>query len=597
MRWKTVLGVALAFSLVACERQDDGDGDRLKVYRHSEDQSPTTIDPVQAATIYTNIAVINLYDTLYRYKYLERPYAVAPNVAESLPDVSEDGLTYTIKIKPGNFFVDDPSFEDGVGRELVAEDFVYSIKRHFDPDLRPQGAWLWQGRIVGLDEWKAAGSDYGAEIEGLRALDDHTLQIKLIKPYPQLIFTLTQGFSAAVPHEAVSYYGRQFGTKAVGTGPFKLESFTSAKIVMSRNEKFRREPLDLDYEGYDESAHAFTGIAALAGKSPPFIDRLEIDFIAETSARWNSFTKGNEIQYTLMPKEQANTVLASRNPVRLKPDIDASYHSSFGLQSDLVYVGFNMDDENIGHSEDPQRDHRNRELRCAIRDGYDWQRRNETFYFGLGEVYPGAIPPVVPEFDPALDRDSVTLDVERARRRLAEAGWTAENLPLIDYGAPGDLTSRQTFEQQRAFMTAIGIPKEKIKFTSYPTFGDFNQAVKQRKLMMFALGWNLDYPDAENTLQLFYGPNATPRSNNFNYANPAYDELFETAQTMPSSPERTAIYHQLNQLIIDDCVFIGGLSRTRILLWHKDVVGYPDQTVVGGFWLRFVDVKSGGSSG
>ena len=178
------------------------EGRALKVYRHGMDESPTSLDPVQGSNVYANHVLINAYDTLFAYKYLARPYEIKPNLADGLPTISEDKLTYTIRIKPGVHYVDDPAFPGGTGRELVAADIVYSIKRHFDPATRAQGAWLWQDRIVGLDEWKSAGSDYDAEVEGLRALDRHTLRIKLTQPYPQLLDTLAQGYASVVPREA-----------------------------------------------------------------------------------------------------------------------------------------------------------------------------------------------------------------------------------------------------------------------------------------------------------------------------------------------------------------------------------------------------------
>ena len=105
-----------------------------KIYRHAMDGAPGSLDPAQAASLYANFLVVNLYDTLYRYKYLARPYQLQPNLATALPQVSEDGLRLTIRIKKGVYFNDDPVFEGGLGREVKATDFVYSIKRHFDPD-------------------------------------------------------------------------------------------------------------------------------------------------------------------------------------------------------------------------------------------------------------------------------------------------------------------------------------------------------------------------------------------------------------------------------------------------------------------------------
>ena len=567
-----------------------GDLDGLKVYRHSMDQAPSSLDPVQTSNVYANFVVLNAFDTLFAYKYLARPYELKTNLAADWPDISDDGLTYTIRLKRGVFFIDDSSFANGKGREVVAEDFVYSIKRHFDPSTRPQGAWLWNGRIVGLNEWKAAGSDYAVEVPGLLALDSHTLQIRLNSPYPQLLFTLAMGYSALVPREAVEYYGREFAVHPVGSGPFKMLSYDTSKVVFERNESFRQEPIDIEFEGYDPEQHSASGVSAIDGRSPPFIDRLEINFIAESSARWNSFTKGDEIQYTSIPNEQVDRVLASKQPVTLQPEYAEKYHFQTGLEAGFVFSSFNMDFPEFGYNDDPERERRNKALRCAVNKAFSWEQRNESFYIGLGQAFPGIIVPVAPEFDPDLSTDSITRDVAGAKQLLADNGWTPENLPPLVYGSTSGVTSRLYFEQFRAWMKEIGYPTDKVILKSYATFGDISKAWKDSVLPFVSKGWGLDFPDAENTLQLFYGPNGSPGSNDANYRNPEYDRLYELSSTMLPSPERTAIYRQMNRMLIDDCVAITGLSRIRIFLWHKDIIAIPDREIVGGFFLRYVDV-------
>jgi len=563
----------------------------LKVYRHSMDQAPSSLDPVQSANIYANFIALNAYDTLFSYKYLARPYELKTNFARDWPDISSDGLTYTIRIKPGVKFIDDPCFEGGRGREVVATDFVYSIKRHFDPATRPQGAWFWSGRIVGLDAWKEAGSDYSAEVEGLKAVDKYTIVIRLTKPYPQLLYTLAVGFSAIVPHEAVEYYGKEFAVHPVGSGPFRLVSYDTSKAVFVKNPNFRQEPVDIVFEGYDPNTQAQTGVTKINGRSPPFLDRLEISFIKESSARWNSFTKGNEIQFSTIPNEQVDHVLASKHPVRLKPEFAEKYHVYSGLEAGFVYTAFNMDFPEIGYNPDPEREQRNKALRCAIIKSVSWEQRNESFYVGLGRIFPGIIVPVVPEFDPDLSHDSVTRDVVGARRLLAENGWTPDNLPELVYGTTSSVTSRLFFEQFRAWLKDIGYPTKKVVLKQYATFGDISKAWKESRLPLIAKGWGLDYPDAENTLQLFYGPNGSPGSNDGNYRNPEYDRLYEQTSTMLPSPERTALYRRMNRMVIDDCAAMTGISRTRIYLWHKNVIMVPDREIVGGFFLRYVDVE------
>lgn len=560
-----------------------------RVYRHAMDGAPVNLDPAQASDIYTKFLVVNLYDTLYRYKYLARPYELEPNLAEALPQVSPDGLMYTFRIKPGIRFIDDEAFPDGHGRVLQAQDFIYSIKRHFDPATRAQGAWLWQGRIVGLDEWKENGAHYDEEISGLRAVDDRTIQIQLITPFPQFTHTLAQGFAAIVPHEAVEYYGREFATHPVGSGPFRLRRFDSAGASLLRNKDFRAEPFSLQQEGYDPTTQGAFGLEALAGKIPPLVDRVDIEFIAEDAARWTTFNAG-QLDFIKVPVSQFEHVLKSQNPPQLVDELAARYHLLTGLESGFVYTVFNMDDNRIGYHPDPDQAVRNRALRCAIIKAFDWKRRNEIFYAGLGEVFPGIIPPLTAEYDLGQERNSVTRDVEDAISLLNNSGWNPDNLPPLEYGFPSSVTERQMFEQFRSFMTAIGYPQEKIRPLTFATYGDYARAYINRDVMLITSAWTMDYPDAENTVQLFFGPNASPGTNTANYNNAEFNRLYRASSSMQASPLRTTMYRKMNRIVIDDCVAISGISRTLVMMWNRNVVMLPDREFVGGYFFRFVSV-------
>ena len=557
------------------------------------DGAPSSLDPAQASHIYATHLVVNLYDTLYRYKYLARPYELEPNLADGLPQVSADGLIYTIRIKPGVHFMDDAAFPGGKGRAVRAEDFVYSIKRHFDPATRAQGAWLWQNRIVGLEDWKANGADYDQEVPGLRALDDRTIQIQLIAPFPQLTHTLAQAFSAIVPREAVEHHGQEFGIRPVGSGPYRLQKFDSAGAVLVRNPGFRKEPFSLEAEGFEPETQAHLGLERLEGRVTPFTDRIEVEFIAQDAARWNAFIAG-ELDFTKVPVSQFDRVLQKRDPPELSPEFADKFHLGANLESGFVHTDFNMDDPRIGYHPDPDQDDRNRGLRCAIIKAFDWRRRNEVFYYGIGQVFPGIIPPVAPEFD--SEHAPIERDLEEAKDLLTRHGWFAENLPVLEYGFPSSVTERQMFEQFRSFMTDIGYPEEKIRPLTFASYGDYAKAYLNREVMLVTTGWTMDYPDAENTMQLFYGPNASPGSNSANYNSSEFNRLYRASSTMQPSPVRTAMYRNMNQLIVDDCATISGISRTLILLWNRELTMLPDRSFVGGFFFRFVDVGNEGQS-
>jgi ABC-type transport system substrate-binding protein len=558
------------------------------------DGAPASVDPAQASSIYANFLVVNLYDTLYRYRYLARPYELTPNLAAAMPELSEDGLTLTIRLKQGVHFHDDPAFAGGTGREVTAEDFVYSIQRHFDETTRAQGAWLWQERLVGLDAWKAAGSDYSQPVAGLRALDRYTIQLQLTRPYPQLVHTLAQGYAAVVPREAVETYGRQLGNHAVGSGPFRLKSLDSSRAVLERNANFRQEPFSPRSEGFDPDRDSGLGIKGLEGKNPPFLDRLEVEFVAEDASRWNAFYSG-QTDFIKVPAAQFSQVLDSLDPPALSAELAERFHFEAAPEAGFVYTNFNMSDPAFGHHPDPQQDQRNRALRCAIIKGFDWQARNDMFFSGIGQVFPGIIPPRVPEFDPLADRQSIHHDVAGARQLLLDSNWDADSLPVLDYGYPSSVTERQMFDQFRSFMVEIGYPADKIRPQVFATFGDYLRAYSQRKLSLITTSWTMDYPDAENTIQLFYGPNAAPGTNSGNFDDPQFNAWFEAAAPLGPSAERTRLYRQMNQRVVEECAAITGLSRTLLFLWNKEALMRPDRSFVGGYYLRFVDMQGHGS--
>jgi len=580
-----------AFLLWGCDRNSDSGANPEVVFRHALEGSPTSLDPAHASTVHAKFLALNLYDTLYRYKYLARPYELIPNLANSMPEISDDGRIYTIRIQSGTYFQDDPAFDNGKGREVTAEDFVYSIKRQFDPQTRAQGAWLWTDHIEGLKAWGAGGADYSESISGLQAPDKYTIKITLVEANPLFTHALAQGFAAIVPPEAIKKWGREFASHPVGSGPFQLESFNTTEALLVRNSGYRKELFSITAEGGYPGKH--TDLIPLEGRKIPLADRIEIPFIKDESARWNALESDN-VDSILAPATLLEQILATDDAgnkvLKLNPSLAKKYQLLATREAGFIHFDFNLDNAEIGYNPDPVRNTANHALRCAIRKSYDWNARNSVFSQGTGLVFAGIIPPIVEEYDPGFTPDSIRHDLSGAQELLKQHGWNAENLPILTYGYAVSVTENQMFEQFRGFLIAMGYPAEKIQARKFANFGDFMRAMNESDLNIIPSGWEMDYPDATDTLQLFYGPNHSPGSNHANFSDPEYDRLFRQSRYLPPSPQRQKIFTRLNQIVTDSCASISGLARTRTFIWNKRARVVPDRAFTGGYFLRFASV-------
>ena len=563
-----------------------------KSYTHSEEGSCNSLDPVAAGSVYANRLMTSVFDTLYEYKYLERPFTLKPSVAKELPQISKDGLSYRIPLKKGIYFADDPAFPKGKGRELTASDVVYSLKRHFDPKNRSRGKWVWSGLIVGLDEWSKT-ADYGKEVEGLKALDRYTVQLKLIHPRPHIAYTFAHGFSAIVPKEAVDKYGNEFGIHPVGSGPWQLTKLSKYQAKLKRNPNYRKEIFDIYEHGYKESKHGFSGIKSLHGKQLPLVDEVIVNFSDQKSSNWMSFTKGSEVQYAVLPPQQSEEVIASREPLVFHKHFANKYHILPVKELAFIYFAFNMSNPTFGDIPgDPAASKKNKALRCAIRKSFNWKQFIGRNFHGIGQPFPGIVPESLDDFDPSLSNESITWDPDGAKKLLSEHGWTKDNLPVLNYNSYVAPNTRYQYEMFKSWLKKISWPDKKIKLSLHKSFADYHQAIKQSKLASYAsLSWNLDFPDAENAMQLFYGANTDGGANASNYKNPEFDRLLDEAVRIEASERRKKLFRKMNEILIEDCVLISGYSRTQILLWHKNVILYPAPQVIGNIF-KYVDIKS-----
>jgi ABC-type transport system substrate-binding protein len=523
-----------------------------QVYRAAFGVKIKTLDPIGAGDLYSHIVISQIYEGLLQYDYLARPYKLIPCLAEDMPEVSPDGLIYTFKIKKGVRFQDDPCFKatGGKGRELVAEDFVYSFKRLADIKNRAEGWWTLDGMIKGLNEFrehskKSKVTDYSLPVEGLEAPDERTLRITLTRPYPQFLYVLAMSFTMAVPREAVEEYGEEIISHPVGTGPFMLKSWRrGSKLILVRNPNFREEYYPTEGEEGDEEA----GLLVDAGKRLPFLERIEFPIIIEDQPYWLNFMKGN-LDVAGIPKDSFEQAI---NPnMELRPEmVKKGIILTKTPLPDVTYIGFNMEDSLVG---------KNKLLRQAMSLAYNVKEVIKLFYNGRAIPAQGPIPPDIPGYDPELVNPYRQYNLERARELLAKAGYpNGEGLPPLVYeNASTDTTARQMAEFFVKQMAKIGI-KIKVNNNTWP---QFLEKIKTKSAQVFGLAWIADYPDAENFLQLFYGPNQAPGPNNTNFNHPEYNKLYEKVKYMADSPERRKLIKEMVAILIEECPWIFGTHR------------------------------------
>ncbi len=535
---------------------------------------PGTLDPIMGSTTYENRASSALYETLLQYKYLKRPLELEPLLLTQMPEVTEGGRLWKFELLPGVLFHDDPCFPGGKGREMVADDVIYSWKRLADPANTYKSWWLVEGMIKGFDDYKNKQAervknkepfDYEADVEGLRKTGTYTFEVELNEPNQQFVWRLAMFQFSIVPREAVERYGSTFAGRPVGTGPFILRSESdwrrNVSLTMHRNPNYREAYYPSEWMPEDERF----GLHQPAGQRIPFIDKLEFTFFVESQPMWLEFKSGLK-EFTTVPQSGFEEAF-SRRTKELRREWDRQGIRAVQVPLlDFIFRSFNMDDKLVGGLTDQKR-----ALRQAINLAMDWDEMNETFYFGMALPYDGPIPPGLDGF-PSTEGNRAPFSTrgpnyELARQKLREAGYTVvdgkvTDLPVIEFYTSSGAESQRIVELMQRNLDLVGIRLN----PRYLNFTDLMSTVDLRQAPMFSFAWGSDYPDAENNLALFYSPNASPGSNHSNYSRPEYDALYEQIRTMPPGPERTKVYEQMRDMLIHDAPFCGSLARTRVYL-------------------------------
>ncbi len=550
----------------------------------------TGFDPAVARDLYTGQVTQAIFETLYTYDYLARPVQLVPLAAAAMPEVSADGKTYTIRLKKGIRFSPDPAF-GGKPRELTMADYVYAWKRLFDPRLTSPHTWLFEGKVVGLDQLaidaKRSGKfDYDRPVAGLSMPDPHTLVIRLTQTDFNLGMILAHEPTVAVAREVVERYGDVKGAvhgNPVGTGYYRLAHWVRGnRIVLERKPERAREVWDFKGNGTPDDARI---IAQMKGKAMPQLERIDIAVMVEDQSRWLSFQSGGVDLFWLDGPLAPKALVQGQ----LRPELAAKgVQLSRQLDPEITYYYWNMRDPVLGGLSKEKI-----ALRRAIAMAHNIDEEIALVWNGQAQRVDFPIPPGVVGHDPGY-RSLLRYDPALANRLLdrygykkGKDGWRTlpDGKPLVvRYVSRNEASGLLLAEVWRKTYTALGIRMENERMI----FSDLLQAEKLCKVQSRNYQWMADYPDGDNFMQLFYGPNVN-QNNAGCFADPDYDALYAQTQKMPAGPARDALYRRMARRIEVLGASLMGYARYRNMLAQPAVLGYKKHPILHQEW-HYIDI-------
>ncbi len=621
--------------------------DDLNIMYSSFSERPKHLDPAQSYSAMEYQFIGQIYEPPLQYHYLKRPYSLIPLTAEEVPrprfydaagnQIADDGAievafsVYDIHIKPGIKYQPHPAFaKDKQGnflyhnlgrdkidslftladftqsgtRELVAEDYVYQIKRLAHPRLFSPILGVMSEYIVGLAEYsktleKANRSLSGDgttryldlnryPLKGAEVIDRYTYRITVKGKYPQLVYWLAMPFFSPVPVEADIFYSQPgmaeknltFDWYPVGTGPYQLTvNDPNRKMELVRNPNFHGET----YPSEGGDGDASLGLLKDAGKALPFIDRVVYSLEKENIPLWNKFLQGYYDTSGISSDSFDQAIsIGSRGDIALTEDMkEKGIRLQTAVNASIYYMGFNMMDPVTGGYGERQR-----KLRQAISIALDYEEYISIFANGRGIAAQGAIPPGIFGYIPGqagintyvynwINGRAVRKSIAEARKLLAEAGYengvdqkTGKPLVLhfdVTAGGPDDKARMDWYRKQFQKLDIQLL----VRNTDYNRFRD---KMRNGNAQIFMWGWNADYPDPENFFFLLYGPNGKVKyfgENAANYDSAEFNQLFEKMKNMENSEQRLLIIEEMNEIARRDSPWIWGFHPKSFSLYHS----------------------------
>ncbi|MBH9553636.1 bicyclomycin resistance protein [Inhella sp. 4Y17] len=588
------MGTALAQPSPATTAAPAAEKAPIKTLRYAFRVAETGFDPAQVTDLYSRTITAGIFDAPLRYAQLARPFKLEPSGCE-MPEVSPDHRVFTFTVRKGLYFAPDPAFK-GVKRELVAADYVYAIKRHYDPANKSGNLYVLQNAgVLGLDALREQALktkqpfDYNREVEGLKVLDKYRWQITLKGPNPRFIHSLADPMVGAVAREVVEFYGDKIMEHPVGTAAWMLKNDEwrrSSRIVLVKNPHFRDEFYNEEPPADRPDLQAMA--AKLKGRKLPMIDRIEIAIIEESQPRWLAFVKGEADLTEEVPAEFAGIAMPNG---QLAPNLaKRGMQMNRYVRADAVVSYFNLEDPTVGGLQPAQV-----ALRRAISLGTNLDQEIRLVRKGQAKAAQGLIAPQTFGFSPRFKSEMGEYDPAKAKALLDLHGFVdrdgdgwrerPDGSPLeITYHTQPDGQNRALSELWQKNMDRLGI-RIRFKLAKWP---ENLKAARAGKLQMWGVSWSASIPDAEDHLGLAYSANIG-QANYARFKLPEYDQLFERQRQLPDGPERQALLERMDKLLVAYMPYKVHVNRVFTDMTQPWVIGHDRNIFRRDFW-QYLDI-------
>lgn len=481
----------------------------------------TSLDPAFAKDQATMWADNQLFNGLVQ---IDEKLNVQPCIAKNWK-ISEDGLNYIFTLRDDVYFHDHTLFKNGKGRKVTAADFVYSFKRLTDSTVASTGGWLFNDKVN--------------KKNGFEAINDTIFVIHLNVPFQPMLGLLTLQYCSVVPQEVVSFYGKDFRSHPIGTGPFKLVRWEENNVlILTKNTAY--------FEQDDN------------GRRLPYLDGVRISFTADRGTEFLQFSQGKLDFMTGLDIAYKDNLLTTSG--ELKPEWSNKIQLDKMPYLNTEYLGISM-------SKQPSEALKNKKVRQAINYAIDRKKMITFLRNGIGiPAESGMIPKGVPCFNESMVK-GYTYDIEKSKKLLIEAGYPngkgIAKITIFSNPAYQDLILSIANE-----LANIGI---KCEIENTPA-SFLREAMRKNEVGFFRASWIGDYPDGENYLALFYSKNGAPPNYTF-FKNEQYDQLYEKAMKETNPTITCELYQQMERIIIEEAPVIP--------LFYDEVVRFKHNYVKG----------------